>query len=93
MEKVRPQVKGKENTLEVRAHPEGGIQKLYKFPNGMGASVVMHPGSYGFVRGLWELAVLDRGGNIAYDTPITDDVLGHLTENKVEETLQEIANL
>jgi hypothetical protein len=83
----------KNNTLEVRAHPEGGIQKRYTFPNGMGASVVMHPGSYGFVRGLWELAVLDREGNITYDTPITDDVLGHLTENKVEETLQEIANL
>ena len=83
----------KNNTLEVRAHPEGGIQKRYTFPNGMGASVVMHPGSYGFVRGLWELAVLDREGNIAYDTPITDDVLGHLTETKVEETLQEIASL
>jgi hypothetical protein len=59
----------------------------------MGASVVMHPGSYGFARGLWELAVLDREGEITYDTPITDDVLGWLTEEDVEKTLQEIANL
>tara|TARA_R100000008_G_C3452043_1_gene99851 strand:+ start:255 stop:509 length:255 start_codon:yes stop_codon:yes gene_type:complete len=79
--------------LKVRAHPNGGIQKRYTFPNGMGASVVMWTGSYGFVRGLWELAVLDRDGNITCDTPITDDVLGWLTETKVEETLQEIANL
>ena len=91
----------KKNTLEMRAHPSGGIQKRYTFPNGMGASVVMWTrsydgmelGSYGAARGLWELAVLDREGEITYDTPITDDVLGHLTENKVEETLQEIANL
>jgi hypothetical protein len=83
----------KHTKLKVRAHPNGGIQKRYTFPNGMGASVVMWTGSYGFVRGLWELAVLDRDGNITCDTPITDDVLGWLTETKVEETLQEIANL
>ena len=91
----------KETKLEMRAHPSGGIQKRYTFPNGMGASVVMWTrsydgmelGSYGAARGLWELAVLDREGNITCDTPITDDVLGWLTETKVEETLQEIANL
>ena len=91
----------KHTKLKVRAHPNGGIQKRYTFPNGMGASVVMwiksydgrKLGSYGAVSGLWELAVLDREGNITCDTPITDDVLGWLTEEDVEKTLQEIANL
>ena len=36
----------------------GGIQKIYSFPNGYGASVIKHEGSYGGSDGLWELAVL-----------------------------------
>ena len=37
----------------------GGVQHTYKFPNGYGASVIRHEGSYGYSQGLWELAVLD----------------------------------
>ena len=80
-------------TLEVQTHSNGGIQKLYKFRNGMGASVVMFPGSYGFEKGLWELAVLDPWGNITYDTPITSDVIGYLDENMVNIILERIKKL
>lgn len=35
-----------------------GKQILYRFPNGFGASVVRHFGSYGGNHGLWEMATV-----------------------------------
>lgn len=70
----------------------GGVQKLYRFDNGYGASVVRHDGSYGHTEGLWELAVTHED-ELCYETSITDDVLGWLTDEQVEETLSEIARL
>lgn len=54
------------------------------FPNGYGASLIKHPGSYGFGNDLWELAVRKYNKTrgrwyLCYDTPITDDVIGDLT--------------
>ena len=74
----------------------GGFQVLWKFDNGYGASVVRHTVSYGYESGLYELAVLKVLGDnmyITYDTPITDDVLGSLTAERVVELLDEIAAL
>lgn len=65
-------------------------QHLVDFPNGYGASIVQHYGSYGGDEGLWELAVLNRKGKLDYTTPITDDALGHLTSEKVGEILLQI---
>jgi len=70
----------------------GGIQYKAEYPNGYGASIIRHNGSYGNDRGLWELAVL-QGGALCYDTPITNDVLGWLTEEEVNETLDKIKEL
>jgi len=70
-----------------------GIQYLAMFPNGYGASIVMNLFSYGGNDGLWELAVLDDEGDLCYDTPITDDVLGYLTEDDVDEILDRIEEL
>ena len=67
-----------------------GIQYLAVYPNGYGASIVQHRYSYGYDQGLWELAVIkgtEENWNICYDTHITSDVLGYLTEAEVEETL------
>jgi hypothetical protein len=66
-------------------------QTLYQFDNGYGASVVDH--GYGSENGLYEIAVLGIDGNIDYTTPITDDVLGWLTEDDVEKVLGDIAAL
>lgn len=78
----------------------GGVQKLFKFENGYGASVVSHEFSYGGDEGLWELAVVlvyENEGRLlwklVYYTPITEDVLGWLTWEEVEETLKQIEEL
>ena len=70
-----------------------GIGYVYQFENGYGASVVKHDGSYGGKQGLYEIAVLDSGGDLCYSTPITDDVIGHATEDKVLDTLHRIKML
>jgi hypothetical protein len=72
---------------------QDGLLKRYMFNNGYGASVVSHSYSYGGNRGLFELAVLDKDGELTYDTPITDDVIGHLTQEDVDVLLGKIKNL
>jgi len=74
-------------------YPEMGSQRIYKFPNGYGASVVRHENSYGGREGLFELAVLDSDGNICYDTAITNDVIGWLTMVQVDDLLDDISQL
>jgi len=74
-------------------HRNPGIYQEYKFPNGYGASVVKHSGSYGGNQGLWEVAVLNSEGELCYDTPITSDVLGHLNDPEVDSVLTKIFNL
>jgi len=69
-----------------------GIQARINFDNGYGASVIRSPYSYGGNRDLYELAVT-KDNNLCYDTPITDDVLGYLTEDDVTKYLGQIQNL
>jgi len=51
-----------------------GVHMVLMFPNGRGASIIKHSGSYDV-----ELAVLNARGDIDYSTPVTGDVLGWLT--------------
>lgn len=97
-----------EPTLE-RAHPVGsGTQRIYRFDNNLGASVIQNfigslPVSRGAESGRWELAVLrftgegidPEGANweLTYDTPITDDVIGHLDDEEVQAILALIREL
>jgi len=69
-----------------------GVQKVYEFDNGYGASVIMGPYTYGGPKGLWELAVL-AGGELCYDTHITNDVIGRLNEAEVNNYLNLIKEL
>lgn len=75
----------------------GGVQKIYKFENGYGASVIKHWGSYGGDQGLWELAVIlfldEENYELCYKTEITQDVIGYLSWEEVEEILERIKNL
>lgn len=71
----------------------GGQQWLFKFPNEYGASVVRNSLSYGHEHGLFELAVLNKKDEVDYSTPITEDVLGWLSEEEVLKTLDAIAQL
>lgn len=94
-----------------RAHSAGeGIQKIYRFPNNYGASVVRFKlGMFSFLRNPygsytnnekeWELAVIhflsedNLDFELTYDTEITDDVIGHLTDSGVDKILSEIEKL
>lgn len=71
-----------------------GTQVLHRFENGFGASVISD--GYGKERGQFEIAVVEWDGDnyeLTYQTPITSDVLGHLTADEVQETLDAIEAL
>ena len=75
----------------------GMNQRLFKFDNGFGASVIIGENSYGGKEGLFEIAVIKWTDNdeyeLTYDTNVTDDVMGYLTETEVQETLKHIEDL
>ena len=89
------------NTLNNR------IQKVYKFDNGYGASVIKGPNTYGGAEGLWEVAVIDNFSpnfpdnlaedespwEICYTSGLTDDVFGRLNDPEVDAVLRQINNL
>lgn len=79
-----------------------GEQLIFRFPNNYGASVVCNAYSYGNEEGLWELAVIywpvpENLGvfdfDLTYDTPITGNVVGHLSFQEVHELLDQIEAL
>ena len=88
----------KKNVIK-REACHGGIQHVFRFPNGYGASVVKHRYSYGSNANLWEMAVLKFNGDaeedweIEYGTDITSDVLGYLSDRNVLEYLGKIRDL
>jgi hypothetical protein len=80
--------------LEFKEHRDlNGVVARIQFDNGYGASVVKHEFSYGGKDGLYELAVLDTNGDLTYETPITDDVIGYLREEDVTDVMEKIQKL
>lgn len=71
----------------------GYPRTIYKFPNGYGASIIKIEYIYFGI----EIAVLkfDENGNwdIDYSTPITNDVIGGLSEEERDNVLQQIFDL
>jgi hypothetical protein len=76
----------------------GGIAVAFTFLNGYGASVIRHRGSYGNKRGegYWELAPLDRDGEIVFFPGVSQDpgtkVRGWLDDGQVGDLLRVIAD-
>ena len=82
------------NNLIATKEIRGGMQLIYKFDNGYGASLVSHIASYGGDKGLWELAIIDNAGEIYYGSDITNnDVMGHLNNEKAMKLLKQIAEM
>ena len=80
--------------IEFKPHPLGnGVQGVITFDNGYGASIVQTKTSYGGREGLYELAILDKFGQLMYTTQISDDVIGYLTPEQVTEKLIQIQDL
>jgi hypothetical protein len=79
--------------LVFKAHPIGnGLQAVEEFKNEYGVSVIKFAGSYGYASDLWEVAIL-YDGDITYNTYITDDVLGHQTEDQVNDIMKRVQQL
>ena len=75
-----------------------GVHYLFKFPNKRGASVIKHTSSYGYNEDLWELGVIRFGTDddiwdLDYETEITCDVIGSLTDDDVRDLLKRIKEL
>ena len=76
-----------------------GYQMIIKFPNGYGASVINNIHSYTDNDNEFEIAVIKKTGpevddlKLCYDTPITDDVIGHLEEKEVIEYIYKVKDL
>jgi len=70
-----------------------GVRSRMMFENGFGVSVVSHTYSYGGKDGLFEVAVLDEDGDLTYNTPVTNDVIGFLNPDEVTEIMEEVQKL
>lgn len=89
--------------LEKRDHPIGnGVQGLAFFPNGYGVSVVRFRiggsgyGSYTDNENEWEVAILKGDAqewSLTYETPISDDVMGRLSEDDVTDLMKRVQEL
>ena len=70
-----------------------GVRSRMMFENGFGVSVVSHTYSYGGKDGLFEVAVLDKDGDLTYNTAVTNDVIGYLKPEEVTEIMEQVQNL
>jgi hypothetical protein len=90
---------GYEKYLSMVGRRLGGIQYTFRFPNNYGASVIKHLSSYGHEDDLWELAVIKYDDalsvkwKLVYDTGVTEDVEGWLSDEQVRTYLGKIKEL
>jgi hypothetical protein len=79
--------------VKTKHHCGEGIQKVYKFENGLCVSAIKTPYSYGGRDDKWEISVMDREGGwftkqIFLDAD--DDVIGHIPNNELQGYLEEV---
>lgn len=74
-----------------------GVQSVMFFDNGFGVSVVGGTmGSYGDGIKTFEVGILKGtkdGYSLTYETPITEDVIGHQTKEQITEILKDVQKL
>ncbi len=88
-------------SLKFKKHGLTGLTGLTShaelfFPNGYGISVITGEYAYSGADEPYEIAVLKgnkKEAKITYRTPITDDVIGHLTEEEVTKIMKDIQDL
>lgn len=69
-------------------------QAVFRFPNDYGASIIMGYGSYGLELGVIEFyGEEDTAFELDFTTPVSRDVLGHLTLDSMVEALRDIQKL
>ena len=78
--------------IKFRPYMDGVHAKLL-FTNGYGVSIIKHEYSYGGPKGFYELAVINSEGDVVYDTPITDDVIGWLTPKDITDLMIQVQDL
>ena len=82
------------NDLEFKQDLQRGLNAArIMFDNGYGASVIIGPHTYGGEDGLYELGVLGKDKKLTYNTPVTEDVKGYLSEDDVTKLLEQIQKL
>lgn len=87
------------NDLKFEDDEDGmGEYAYHIFGNHYGVSIVRGPYTYGGKQGLYELAVLhmapgDEYSQLVYDTPITNDVMGHLTPDDITKIMKQVEEL
>ena len=83
--------------LKFEPHPIGnGKQARMFFKNGYGISVVRFNRSYTSSDADWEIAVLfgnAEKSSLTYNTPITNDVIGWLSDDGVTKVMEQIQAL
>lgn len=90
---------GFENYLVEKFYRIGGVQYLFRFENGFGASVIKGSYSIGASQDLWELAILryfDSGAwdyDLYYGTEITDGIVGYQSDSDICGLLERIKAL
>ena len=92
----------KDLVITPHKHFNGVSAKMF-FDNGYGVSAVRFKigkseeySSYTSNENEWEVAVIkgdELDHNVVYDTPITDDVIGHLNEDGVTDIMKRIQEL
>ena len=69
----------------------GGVQRLYLFASGYGLSLINSPIAHAYPYA-WEAAVLDPDGDIAYDTPLAEDVVVFRTDDEANAFIEQAAS-
>lgn len=68
-----------------------GARYVFKFENGLGASIIKNKATFGYSEDLWELATIKffdgDDWELCHIQGFTDVVQGYLTDNSVQEIL------